>query len=282
MNFKKVFKILGLIVFSGVVILYFLFYYFTKPKSDEAIQEMFQEASEVVQLEHKNFRGFTYRKLTIKNNDSLPTMVFVHGAIGSCVDFFEYMIDNELSINYNFISYDRIGYNYKDKNEVQESIAFERDMLQDITKNLNKSKTILVGYSYGGPIALADTTSYKKIILLAPAVYSKVEPMPWMINLYKWKATRWLVPDVWKSASKEKMTHREDLQNFENNWNINKNKIVSIHGDSDAIVPLDNSLYLQNHFPEQQFELLTIPNAGHGLVWSEFETIKEIFLKQKD
>ena len=69
-------------------------------------------------------------------------------------------------------------------------------MLNDVLKNLDKNKTIVVGYSYGGPIALAVKSSkYKSIVLVAPAVYSKVEPMPWMLNFYKWKATRWLVPD---------------------------------------------------------------------------------------
>ena len=68
--------------------------------------------------------------------------------------------------NANFITYDRIGYNYQEENEVQESIAFERDMLEDIIKDLNPQKTILVGYSYGGPIALASYKKYRKVIFI--------------------------------------------------------------------------------------------------------------------
>lgn len=282
MKLNKFFKFLGIFLCLFVIVLYVLFIYFTKPKSDEEILEKFEKVGVNIELKIEQFKDFDYRKLQLKNNDSLPTIVFTHGTIGSCIDFFEYMVDIELKSKANFISYDRVGYNYNDENNVQESIAFERDMLQNITKILDKKKTILVGYSYGGPIALADFNLYKKVILLAPAVYSKVEPMPWMINFYNWKLTRWLVPDIWKQASKEKLTHREDLVKFENNWKNNANSIISIHGNDDSIVPYENSKYLESQFSKKQFELVTIPDAGHSLVWSEFDFIKQEILKQLD
>lgn len=178
----------------------------------------------------------------------------------------------------NTIIYDRIGYSYEDEHEVQESIAFEVEMLEDMIKDLNSEKTILVGYSYGGPIALASKKKYKEVILFAPAVYSEVEPMPSMLNVYKWRLTRWLVPPIWKQASKEKLSHREDLKNFEKTWNENPNQVISVHGDADWIVPYSNSEYLQRLFPEDQFSLITIPGAGHGFVWSQFSELRKVLL----
>jgi pimeloyl-ACP methyl ester carboxylesterase len=279
---KKAFKILGGIFFIGFTLLYIAFYTFTGPKADASILEEFEDASVRPIISQETFRGFEYRKISITNHDSLPTLVFVHGTIGSCIDFIAYIKDTTLSKKANFISYDRVGYNYKDKNEVQESIAFETEMLQDVTLNLIKEKTILVGCSFGGPIVLTDTTQYKKVILLAPAVYSKVEPMPWMLNVYKWKAIPWLLPPIWQQASKEKTTHKKDLLNFEESWIQNPTKIIGIHGDADAIVPYSNSVYLKEQFSKDQFDLITIPNAGYGLVWSEFDFIKQQFLKQLD
>ena len=277
---KKILKITLIVVGLLLVILYFLFVNFSSPKSDAKVLEAFENSLIQPVLSHETFDGFIYRKLSIKKDTTLPTLVFVHGAIGSCLDFKSYMTDSLLLLKANMISYDRIGYNYKDKKPVQESIAFEADLLKDITKNLNNNKTIIVGYSYGGPIALAAKESYQKIILLAPAVYSKVEPMPWMLNLYKWRLTRWLVPAIWKEASKEKMSHQENLRQFENNWKQNTANIVSIHGDSDGIVPFENSLFLEKQFPKEQFTLVTLDAAGHGLVWSHFEAIKSEIIKQ--
>lgn len=280
--FKKILKIIGILLVLLFIGLYWMFSSFTAPKSDEEVLVKFTNSSFQPTLTHEKYKGFDYRKLSIIKDTTLPNLVFVHGTIGSSTDFVEYMTDSILLTKTNMISYDRIGYNYSDKNPVQESIAFERDMLEEIAKNYNPEKTIIVGYSYGGPIALATKKKFKKIILLAPAVYSKVEPMPWMINFYKWKLTRWLVPDIWKEASKEKMTHQKDLQQFENKWKSTPNVVISIHGNNDGIVPYSNSEFLQQQFPKNQFELITIDGAGHGLIWSNFNFIKEQFLKQLD
>lgn len=278
--FKKILKIIGVILLLLFIGLYILFYRATAPKSDEKVLEEFKELGVTPTITKEKFKTFDYRKVAIVKDTTLPTIVFVHGTIGSVLDFKRYMTDSLLLTKANMIIYDRIGYNYKDKNDVQESIAFEVEMLEHITRELDSSKTILAGYSYGGPIALASKKPYKKVILFAPAVYSKVEPMPWMLNFYKWRLTRWMVPPIWRQASKEKMTHREDLENFEQKWNENPNHIVSIHGDADGIVPYGNSTYLKDKLPSNRFDLITIPEAGHGFIWSNFSALKEELLKQ--
>lgn len=276
--FKKFFKVFFSIILFLLVSIYALFYYFTLPKSDKEIMSEFQDTALKPKITYHNFKNLQYRKLTIVNDTLLPTLVFVHGTVGSCLDFVEYMKDSLISSRANFVSYDRVGYNYDDQNNVQESIAFERDMLQSITNKLPKSRTVVVGYSYGGPIVLADTTKYKKTLLLAPAVYSDYEVNPWLLNVYKWKATRWLVPPVWQQASKEKLSHQKELRFFENTWNKNTNDIVAIHGDKDIIVPFENSENLATHFPKDKFNLVQVRTAGHGLIWNKFEFVREQLL----
>ena len=276
---KKLLKYLIGFLFFSLILGYFSFYYFTKPKSDKKILAEFKALDIEPELTNETFRGFTYRKIKIINNSSLFTMVFVHGTIGSSVDFIGYMSDSVLAKKTNFISYDRVGYNYNDDFETQASIAFEHDLLQSITKDLEHQKTIVVGYSYGGSIALADTNNYKKTILIAPAVYHKVEPDFWFVNIYKWSFTKWLVPKIWKQAGKEKVTHIEDLKKFDNTWTKNKNEIISIHGTADIIVPYSNSQYLEEQFSEKKIKLIKIPGAKHFLIWEDFDIIKEQFIK---
>ncbi|MGG8495541.1 alpha/beta fold hydrolase [Tenacibaculum sp. TC6] len=275
---KKILKITGfalLILFIGV---YVLFVSFSSPSSDARIVKKFASAPLQPEIKYKYFQNFKYRTLSICHNHKLPTLIFIHGSIGSSADFIKYMTDASLLTKYNMIAYDRIGYNYKDTHHVQESIAFERDLLDDLISKTSRSNSILVGYSYGGPIALATQKTVKKIVLLAPAVYSEVEPMPWMVNFYKWKITRWLVPAIWKEASREKISHPKDLKNFEHNWASTPNTVLSIHGNTDWIVPHSNSEYLLRQFPKHQFTLITLPDTGHGLLWSQFDFIKQQLL----
>ncbi|CAL2084993.1 Pimeloyl-ACP methyl ester carboxylesterase [Tenacibaculum sp. 190524A02b] len=277
---RKLLKIIGItlaILLTGV---YALFVYISSPNSDEKLLKKFEQAAIKPVIKYKTYRGFRYRTLNSIHNQELPTIIFVHGTIGSSSDFAKYMMDEDLLKKFNFISYDRIGYNYQDKNHVQESIAFERDLLDAIISTIPSKKIIIAGYSYGGPIALASKKQVKKILLFAPAVYSKVEPMPWLLNFYKWKITRWLVPKIWQEASKEKISHKSDLRKFENKWNNTPNTIVCIHGNEDWIVPYENSLYLKKHFSNKQFNLITLNSTGHDLIWSQFSQIKQQLLKQ--
>lgn len=279
LNLTKILKVIGIIILVLFIGLYIAFTIFTCPKSTVDILKSYEKSAIQPKITEENFNGFPYRKIEIKSDTIKPTLVFVHGTIGSINDFKRYLSDSELQSKFNMIAYDRIGYNYNDKNQVQESIVFERSHLQDVIKTLPVDKTILVGYSYGGPIALSVKEKLKKTILLAPAAYSKVEPMPWVLNFYKWKLTRWLVPDIWKQASKEKMSHPKDLANFENDWKSTKNQVMSIHGTKDWIVPLSNSEFLMEQFSQNQFELITIKDAGHDLIWSNFDEIKKQLLR---
>ncbi|TYP98291.1 pimeloyl-ACP methyl ester carboxylesterase [Tenacibaculum adriaticum] len=276
---RKSLKIFLWIFILAITFLYWFFVTFSTPKSTLEILKDYNKSGVSPIVTQENFRGFEYRKLTIQKDTTLPILVFVHGAIGSIRDFEQYILDSAIRAKANIIAYDRVGYNYQDKNTVQESIAFERDMLLDIINPLKKEKVILVGYSYGGPIVLAVKEKVKEVILLAPAIYSSEETMPWLLNFYKWNLTKWLVPDIWKEASKEKISHKKDLQNFEVDWQNNPNSIVSVHGTKDWIVPFSNSKKLQEKYDEDRFKLLEIDGVGHGFVWTNYNEIKEQILK---
>ncbi len=137
---KKFFKILGITFLILLTGLYILFYIGTAPKSDESVLEKFQELGITPIITKEKYKTFDYRKVSIIKDTTLPTTVFVHGTIGSVLDFSVYMTDSLLLSKSNMIVYDRIGYNYEDQNDVQESIAFEVAMLEDVVKDINPKK----------------------------------------------------------------------------------------------------------------------------------------------
>lgn len=277
---KKTVKVIGFIFLGLLIVFLILIHIFFKPKLDDDIRESFQESNLNVQINYENFRDKSFRVISTRKHidTTLPNLVFVHGSPGSAMDFKRYLLDEDLNNKANLIAYDRVGYNPLSVGDIQ-SIAFEAALLNSLTSKLDVEKTILVGYSYGGPVALASKNNYKNIVLCAPAVYSEVEPMFWFLNFYRWKATRWLIPDLLKAASKEKLQHKKDLKGIEQNWIQNPSKIISIHGDADRIVPYENSLFIQNQFANEQFELITLKEAGHELIWSRFEEVKEELIK---
>ena len=276
----KLLKVVCAIVVVLLTVFLLLIHNFFRPKSNEEILTDFKEQSKEIFINNSVVEGKTIRVLSSQSSlDTLkPTIVFVHGSPGAGMDFKKYLQDSELTDAANVLTYDRVGYNFESNDDLL-PIHKEVEILEQLISNFDKSKTIIVGYSYGGPIALGVKNKYKEIVLCAPAVISEVEPMFWFLNLYKWRATRWLVPGMLQTASKEKLGHAKDLKSMEQKWNLNPSKIKSIHGNKDWIVPYENSLKLQELFPKNQFELKTLEGASHDLIWSRFEEVKKELLK---
>lgn len=283
-NWKNIFmKIVGASVLILILLLTVGIFQFSKRKSDKKIVKSFQQDSVQVFIKHLDFNDKDIRVLEMQKelDVTLPTLVFVHGSPGAALDFKKYLLDIELNKKYNIIAYDRIGYSDVATGEVLNSIADEVEVLHEVIKKLNSKNIVLLGYSYGGTIALASTKNYKKKIILAGAVKGDLEPMFWALNIYKWKLTRPLVPKVFQAASQEKLEHVTELPAYENKWDISEASILSIHGKKDKIVPFENSLFLQEKIDEDKFTLLTIDKGNHSLVWTNFELIKSEILKVK-
>ena len=276
---KKILKYVIILLSLAFVVLYIIFYRFSTPKSDSKIIASFTEKNYTPKIHYLDFDNRSIRVLMSKEkiDPSLPTLLFIHGSIGSSMDFERYLTDDDLNKKANLISYDRIGYGQHQKGAVLNSIAKETDLVHTIIQEFNLKNVILLGYSFGGPIALNYSVNYplEKLVLCAPAIYGEHEKVPGMINFYKWRLTRFLVPNVWKSASKEKLSHVADLMKFENKWHLTQSKkIIGIHGDADWIVPFENSTTLQKVLPEDKFSLITIKDESHGLVWNSYYLIK--------
>ena len=278
--FKKLLKIVVILFFGVLLTFLVLINIFFQPKSDDEIRAIFSEANVELKLEYQEFEEQQFRVISTRKqlDTTLPNLIFIHGSPGSAMDFKKYLLDTDLNSSANLIAYERVGYGDNNLGDVK-NIAFEVSLLSSFTEQLNIEKTILAGYSYGGPIALASQKEYKKVVLLAPSVYSEIEPMFWFLNFYKWGATRWMMPKMLQTASKEKLNHPTDLKNYEQNWKEHPSTVYVIHGDKDWIVPYENSTLLQKQFSIDKFELHTIKEAGHDLIWTRFDEIKFELLK---
>ncbi|WP_340065345.1 alpha/beta hydrolase [Ascidiimonas aurantiaca] len=279
-KFKKILKYLFLlfIVLTGAALV--TFYTFSSPKSDKKVLTTFKELETNAKIHYLKFEGKSIRVVSAGTiNPGLPSIIFVHGSIGSSTDFSKYMSHKELRQKANLISYDRLGYGPGKNTPVLNSITKEALLLHYIISEFGLKEVSLVGYSYGGPIALAYALQHKteKIVLFAPALYSEFEVIPFPIHFYKWELTRPLVPHIWRSASIEKLNHKTDLQGFEEQWKDLETTTIVIHGNEDMIVPLDNSIKLHNE--KKNTRLITLEGAGHALIWTRFDTIQKEFLE---
>ncbi len=283
-SWKKIaMKILGASVLILLILLTVGIYRFSDRKTDKKIVKIFKKDASTVFIKHLNYKDKDIRVLEMqqKIDTALPILVFVHGSPGSALDFKKYLMDTDLNKNFNIIVYDRIGYGYLNTGEILNSVQEEVDVLHEVLKDYDVNNIVLLGYSYGGTIALAAPENYKNKIILAGAVKGDLEPMFWLLNFYKWKLTRPLVPKVLQAASKEKLEHVTELPGYEDKWGVSEASIIAIHGKKDRIVPYENSLFLKEKIDDKKFTLITIEKGNHALVWTNFTLIKNEILKVK-
>ncbi len=278
---KKFFRI-TLLVFVGLFItLLIAAHILLKPASDEKIKTELSKGIAQPHISKNSYKGFEYRTIAMQKelDSTLPVLVFVHGSPGSCLDYKRYFNDTLLNKKFNLITYDRVGYGENNLGEIQGTISFELEILHDLIKDIPEEQIILAGYSYGGPVILASEKNYKYKVSMASAVVGEYEPMFGILNFYKWKLTRPLVPAMLKAAAKEKLAHLTDLPHYKEKWNLSPSKVVNIHGDKDFIVPYKNSRFLQDVIDTDKFTMVTIKDGGHNLIWSHFDLIKSEILK---
>ena len=278
---KKILKITGIVIGILLIGLLIAAHIFLKPSSDKKVLERLANTHHKPHITYNTYKDFAYRVVTMQQeiDTLLPTLVFVHGSPGSLLDYGRYYKDSLLNTKANIIGYDRVGYGLGNAGNVQGSIAFELEILHDVIKDIPPEKIVLVGYSYGGPIVLASSKPYKYKVSLASAISGDLEPMFWMLNFYKWRLTRPLIPSLLKAAAKEKFSHLSDLKNYDDKWNVSTAPVIDIQGDKDWIVPYENSKILQQKMKDKDFTMVTIKGGGHGLVWTNFELIKNEILK---
>jgi len=278
---KKMIKIIGYSLLTLIVVLSVLVINFTKPKTDKKIKKEFKKEIYQPSIRYLDYKDKVVRTIHMQNSldTTLNTLVFVHGSPGSSMDFKAYLKDMDLNEKANIIAFDRIGYDIENKGKILNSLNEEIEVLDLVLKGLDPQKIIIIGYSYGGTLVMASPINYKRKIVLAAAVRGDLEPMFWAMKLYEWKITRPIVPKVFRAASKEKLRHATELEDFADQWTFSDSPVLSIHGKKDKIVPFDNSVFLEELFDENKFTLLPLEKGNHALVWTNFELIKKEILK---
>lgn len=215
--------------------------------------------------------------------DTLPIVLFVHGAPGSANNFYEFLADTTLLSCARLISVDRLGYSPHDQGESVVSIQKQSDALAKVLAHYHYPWNLVVGHSYGGPIvsnfAIDHPEKVKAAILLAPALDPENEKILGIAKLTEWKTTKWMVPDLFMVAAEEKNAHVDELNQLLPKWENVAVPFVHMHGTKDGLVPYENIEFSKEVIPKEFLQIVSIKNGDHLLPWSETELVRNEILK---
>lgn len=246
--------------------------------SDRKITSLFRGEDVQPEIKYHDFNGKTLRYIELVTNKNLPYVIFIHGAPGSSADYYDYFRNEELYEKVNLISIDRLGYGYSDFGNSQTSIQRQGEAIQSIIeKSCLSQQIILVGHSYGGPIAVRmamdNPSSYKSLLLLAPALDPENEKVIKIARLAHMKPTSWITPAALKVAADEKFLHTEELKKMIFLYNKVAIPVCHIHGTKDSLVPFENLDFSIKNFPKNLIEPVILYGEDHFLPWTREELI---------
>lgn len=217
-------------------------------------------------------------------NDSLPTIVFVHGSPGSWDAFSQYLQDKDLLKQFRMISIDRPGFGYSNFGDA-EHLDDQSAIISPLFNLWKNGKPIyLVGHSLGGPMLIqlnADNPGlFKALVLLAGSVDPAEEKKEKWRYLLDAGVLSYLLPGAFKPSNKELIFFKKDIITLQDKFALVKCKVIIVHGTQDPFVPVGNAIYAQSKLINaDSVRLILIPGANHFIPWTKYQTIKQILLE---
>lgn len=242
---------------------------------------------------HKNFTPcFTtaaYNGKTIHyaqtGIDSLPTILFIHGGPGAWYGWMEYLDDDTLRKNYNLIAVDRLGYGKSEYGKVELSTEEQAGAIKKVLEHFPKSKkVILVGRSYGAPIAALIArdlgSQVEKLVLISPVVTPDKEKFYWFSGLGRSKLINWMLPKMFNVATEEKYGHANEMRRILPEWKKVTCPTVIVTGAKDWVADTSNfhlaDTLLKNARAKKKYWL---PDAGHFITFEKKEFVKNLLIE---
>lgn len=265
----------GLTVITGTV------HFFDLRKTDQQIQESFQEKGFYPIIRHASFGKRKMRWMEL-GHESKPVLVFIHGAPSSMSSWTHIVADTLLTDRAKIILVDRPGYGFSDFGKPECSVQEQARLIYNIIASYKQKGRpfIIVGSSYGGTVATRIAMDYPaladQIVLVSASVAPGEEKTPWLANLAVTPVIKYLSPKVGRVASAEKLSHRSELEAMLPFWDSIRCKVLILHGDDDRLIYYQNALFAKSQLHRAaSVELRTLPGRGHGIPWSDPEWLKQ-------
>ncbi|HET9058112.1 MAG TPA: alpha/beta hydrolase [Chitinophagaceae bacterium] len=251
--------------------------------SDNKAKQEFKKAG--VELTTETVKiGIRNMHYTKTGNDTMPTLVFVHGSPGSWDAFAKYMQDKDLLTKYRMISIDRPGFGYSDYGEA-EHMDKQAALITPVLKKIQNGKAMyLVGHSLGGPmivwLAGDNPSMFAGLVLLSASVDPAEEKTEGWRGVLDNSLLRFFVPGALRPSNRELKYFKKDVYALQEKFPLIKCKVIIVHGTKDTFVPVGNASYAEKKLVNAaSVETILIQEANHFIPWLKYDLIKNVLMK---
>jgi pimeloyl-ACP methyl ester carboxylesterase len=216
-------------------------------------------------------------------NDSLPTLVIIHGSPGSWMNYMHFMWDSAMRTKFRIVAIDRPGFGYSDFGKAMH-LQEQCSIILPVLKKLKSSKPMfLAGHSLGGPIvvklAADDPALFQTIVIIAGAIDVSQEKKETWRRVMNVRPFYWLLPGAFGPSNTELLYLKKDLIPLQEDFKKITCDVLFVHGDKDTWVPIENIAYGKKMMIHAKtLTADTLQGADHQVPWKRHDELKQIFL----
>lgn len=269
--------LLGLFIIACLIFDHYV--QFRKP--DTELREIFAQRKIDGQINYYTVGGRTIRYASV-GNDSLPTLLMLHGSPGSMSYYSGRYADTIIQQNFKVYTVDRPGYGYSGLGDPEPSIEKQAAMIRPILDSLHHARhpIIVAGGSYGASVACRLAMDYPGlidgIVVTGPALGPGREKMFWFTPMIEHWSIRWFIPRIFRSANTEKIHHREELEKMLPLWKNIKVPVVYMQGENDNLIDTSNASFARQQLVNSPWvDIRFIKNREHRLAQFEWPAIRQ-------
>ena len=218
--------------------------------------------------------------------DSLPLVVFIHGAPSSSNFWNRFMKDSRLLNKAKMLAVDRPGYGFSNFGNADTSVENQAALIADLIRQVRykHQKIIVYGSSYGGTVAARIAMDYPELVdglvLQSASVEPGREKTFWISYPTTHWALRWLVPPALDVANIEKLSHHLQLEKMRSGWGRILAPTIILHGTADDLIYPSNAYYACDQLVNSSaVEMIMVNGKAHDLLWTAPELLVKSLLK---
>ena len=208
-------------------------------------------------------------------------IVFIHGTPATAAIFGEQF--RHPFPRANLAALDRPGFGASGPDRRRPSLEDQANAIGPLLTSEPTGRTILVGHSYGAPVALLAALKFTNevagLVLIGGSVDPAQERAHAIQRFADWPVVSWLVPRALRQCNRELITLRGDLVLLQPQLSALAVPVVMLQGGKDRQVPVANVDYLRDRFAEagktNLFDQLVFPDYNHFIPWEHPDTVEE-------
>ncbi|MEM7682322.1 MAG: alpha/beta fold hydrolase [Planctomycetota bacterium] len=243
--------------------------------------EMKQASDAVAHLNRQSYPvSISDRQLEVRylatGDPNGPRVLLIHGTPGEAENWGFLLADPPPGVE--VVAVDRPGFGQTTPKREVVRLEDQAAALAPLLVDRQGKKTIVVGHSYGGPVAAQLAVDYPDrvggLVMAAAALDPDLERILWYQHVGEWLS--WAIPDDLKHTNREIFALEDELRGLAPRLAEITTPIEIIHGTDDELVPYENVPYMSAGFTgPERLRVTRLEGANHFLPWLHTPALRE-------